>query len=94
MYRHALKRKADLDLNEVETFDTRVSAKTNLLMALVLLFSVAVAIIFHGSWLAGMLGGFVYMLYPVIMIPFGFKTDRERKALLAKIGEQAQPNPD
>src|SRR5690606_21142306 len=46
MYRYALKKADELDLNEIERFDTRTSIRTNLLMASVPILSAIFALIF------------------------------------------------
>ncbi len=56
MYRLALRRSEELQLNEIEIFDTKASIRSNTLMALVPLISVVLAIIFFSnSFLAGVI---------------------------------------
>jgi hypothetical protein len=88
MYRFALKNAADLELNEIELFDTRVSIRTNLLMGSVPLLSVLMAIIFYGHWRAGMISGFTYFLYPVVMYLHGRFVRRSRIKLLSSFENQ------
>lgn len=83
MYRYALKNADALELNEIEKFDTRVSMQTNLLMAIIPFFSVLLSFIFRGHWLAGLIGGFAYFLYPIVMPIYGGKIGRRRKKLIA-----------
>jgi uncharacterized membrane protein len=85
MYRYALKNAESLNLSELEKFDTHVSMQTNLIMATIPFMSVIVAIIFIDHWLAGMLGGFTYMLFPVVMPLFGARAGRKRKKLIASL---------
>jgi uncharacterized membrane protein len=85
MYRYALKNADELELNEIEIFDTRVSIRTNLLMASVPLFSVTLAVIFYGHWSGGMIAGFSYFLYTPIMWIHGNWADRSRKKLILKL---------
>jgi hypothetical protein len=47
MYRYALSKSNELELNRIEIFDTKAKIKTNLLMASIPLISVCVAIIFY-----------------------------------------------
>ncbi|NOT75277.1 MAG: DUF1211 domain-containing protein [Cyclobacteriaceae bacterium] len=82
MYRYALKKSDELELNEIERFDTKVSARSNFLMAIIPLVSVVVAFIFRGTWLAGFLGGMTYFLYTPVMSIHGRSTDKKRKKLL------------
>lgn len=90
MYRYALKHRAELELNTIEVFDTRVSMYTNLLLGFVPLLSVLVALIFSGHWFAGMLSGFTYFLYTPIMVVHGIRVNRKRKKILMGITQ----NPD
>jgi hypothetical protein len=85
MYRYAYRQADELELNELERFDTLTKIKTNRLMAIVPLISVVIAIIFHSHWLGGMLAGFAYFLYTPIMIVFGKRTDKARQALVASM---------
>ncbi|MFN5169951.1 MAG: TMEM175 family protein [Cyclobacteriaceae bacterium] len=83
MYRYALQQADVLELSDIERFDTKVSVRSNLYMALVPLFSALVALILWNSWLAGPVAGFVYFLYTPIMFAHGRRSERERKFLLA-----------
>jgi len=85
MYRHALACADNLQLDEIEKFDTRVSVNTNLLLGIVPLISVAVAIIFLGNWKSGMMAGVTYFLYSPLMYIHGRRTSTQRKKLLAEL---------
>lgn len=85
MYRYALQKSDELELNEIEVFDTKTSVRTNLLMASVPALSVILALFFINSWLAGPISGFAYFLYTPIMFWHGRNVDRKRKALLQSI---------
>lgn len=85
MYSYALSKADELGLSELEKFDTRISMRTNFLMALVPMVSVVLSIIFVNSWLAGPLAGFVYFLYTPIMFAHGRKADKKRKALIEEL---------
>lgn len=85
MYRYALQRADDLDLNEIERFDTRTSMKSNLYMALIPLLSAILALLFWNSWLAGPVAGFAYFLYTPVMFAHGKRSERQRNALLASM---------
>jgi len=82
MYRYALNQAIELELNEIEKFDTRTKIRTNLLMGLVPVLSVILALIFRDSWMAGMISGFTYFLYTPIMMIHGKRVDRQRKKFL------------
>lgn len=81
MYRYAWKRSDQLELNALERFDTRTGMVTNLLLASVPLVSVLFAILLHDNRWAGMVSGFSYFLYPIVMTYHGKYTDRKRKSL-------------
>lgn len=85
MYREALRKKNELDLNAIEIFDTKTSVNTYLLLAIPpVLSSILALILFNSRW-APLFAGFIYWLYPVIMIPYGVRVDKKRKKLLAEI---------
>ena len=84
MYCYALNQADELELNEIEKFDTRASIRTNLLMGSIPLLSVVLAILFRNSWYAGMISGFTYFLYSPVMFIHGRKTDKRRKEFLAR----------
>jgi uncharacterized membrane protein len=90
MYRLAYKNADTLELTEIEKFDTRVSIRTNLLMALVPLSSVLIAFILKPHWTAGMISGFVYFLYSPIMFIHFKRVDRHRKKLSSQPGDTVQ----
>ncbi|MBL7873003.1 MAG: DUF1211 domain-containing protein [Cyclobacteriaceae bacterium] len=82
MYRYALQKAGELELNEIEIFDTKTSIRTNLLMTSVPAISVILALIFINSWLAGPISGFAYFLYTPVMFLHSRNVDRKRKELL------------
>ncbi|MEM6644503.1 MAG: TMEM175 family protein [Bacteroidota bacterium] len=73
LYRHAHSKRVELELNEYEAFATRVSIWLNLLMGLPPFLSTVIAFLHpfgHGP--ANIIvAGFIYMLYPPMMIGFG-----------------------
>jgi uncharacterized membrane protein len=91
MYRHALKRKVELQLTELEELDTRMSIRTNFLVGFVPLVSAGTALIFSGHWLGGMIPGFMYFLYGPVMYFHVRRMTRERNKLLARMDQSAQP---
>lgn len=84
MYRYALTKKEELDLNELEVFDTKTSIRTNFLLGAIPLFSVLIVLIFYTHKFAGAYSGFAYFLYGPIMAWHGKNVDKQRKKLLAK----------
>lgn len=90
MYRYALKKADELELNEIEQFDTRVSIRTNQLMGLVPLLSVITAVIFYNNMFAGAFSGFVYFLYTPLMMLHGRYVDKKRKELLARTTQELE----
>jgi uncharacterized membrane protein len=93
MYRYALKRADELELNEIEKFDTRSSVRANFLMASVPLFSVLLAMLIPNSMAAGTISGFAYFLYFPVMLIFGKRVDRKRKILLERLTESPVEQP-
>jgi len=94
MYRHALKRRVELELTELEAFDTRVKILANILLASVPAVSAISAMIFYRyPWVAAVAGP-LYFLYTPVMFIFGYTTDKKRNRLLAKLAESAQPAPE
>jgi uncharacterized membrane protein len=89
MYRIALNNAGKLNLSEVEKFDTRVSMQTNLIMSAIPFISVFLSAILRHTWMAGMIGGFTYFLFPIIMPMFGARTGRKRKKIVASLQQQA-----
>jgi uncharacterized membrane protein len=88
-YRYALKNAEELELNDVEKFDTRTSMQVNLLMGLVPALSVVVAIIFYKSPLAGLFSGLTYFLYTPVMTLFWRKKNKARQQLVQMTNEPA-----
>lgn len=82
MYRYALKQKIELDLNEVEIFDTKVSVTTNLLMGSIPILSVFLAISIPNPIVGSVVSGFSYFLYWPVMTLYGNRSDKARKHLL------------
>jgi uncharacterized membrane protein len=91
MYRVALSNAKELDLNELEIFDTKASIKMNLLMGMVPMLSVLMAIIFRNTpTLSGLIPGFTYFLYTPIMWINEVRTERRREALLLSLEQNLQ----
>jgi hypothetical protein len=85
MYRYALKKADELELNVIERFDTRTSIRTNLLMASVPILSALFAAIFGETRLGQMTSGFVYFLYTPLMFTHGAFVKSARKKLLENV---------
>jgi Endosomal/lysosomal potassium channel TMEM175 len=79
LYWHAYRRRAQLELNELEVFDTRTDIRENLLNVGIAVVSLSLAV-FGGGNFAG-LSGVVYMLTPVVMTLHGTINGRRRKKL-------------
>lgn len=82
MYRYAMKKAGELELNEIESFDTRTSFTTNLMLSTVPIVSVIMAMIFYDNRYVGFYSGFSYFLYPPVMWIYGRMIDKKRKPLL------------
>jgi hypothetical protein len=88
MYRYALRKKDELDLNDIEVFDTRTKVITNLLLASVPMLSAIAAMIWYDkAWVAAVAGP-IYFLYTPVMFIFGSRTDKVRRKLLTTIEAQ------
>lgn len=83
LYRYAYNKREELGLSDYEVFATRISLKQNLLMSTIPFLSTMVAL-FHpfgyGAWNFG-IAGFIYMLYPPVMITFGYRVRKKSKQL-------------
>jgi hypothetical protein len=90
MYRYALKRSEELELNEIEVFDTRVRIRTNVLLATVPLLSALTAAYFAGTPWAGAIAGPMYFLYTPLMFIHGYRYDKKRRKLLATLEARAE----
>ena len=90
MYRYALRNADQLDLNEIERFDTQVRVQSNFLMGIIPVFSIILSLIFRGHWVAGLIGGFTYFLYTPVMMIHGRRVDRKREKILIKQAAQSQ----
>ena len=80
LYRHAYRKRAELELTTVETFDTRASIRESAFMCGIALLSMLIVVV-GGARLAGM-AGMVYMLTPIVMTVNGRIMGRRRKRLV------------
>ena len=76
---HAYRKRAQLELTELEAFDTRTDIRESLLNVGIASVSLAIAIIGRGAF-AG-ISGMTYMLTPVVMMTHGMLNGRRRKRL-------------
>jgi uncharacterized membrane protein len=88
LYLHAYRKRRELELNELETFDTRVSVQDNALNALVGLLSVAVAV--RGGSRYTFAAGMVYWLIAPAQFAHGFAMGRRRKRLAQHVAQTAE----
>lgn len=80
LYWHAYRRRAELDLNAVETFDTRGSIRESALMCGIAVLSLL--IVFAGGAARAGLAGMAYMLTPIVMTINGKIMGKRRKRLV------------
>ncbi len=85
MYQYALRNKEQLQLNEIELLDTKISVQENLLMASIPSVSVIVSLLFGMYSIGSMISGFVYFLYFPLMYTYGHLSNKNRKKLIEKI---------
>jgi hypothetical protein len=82
LYWHAYRKRALLELNELEVFDTRTDIRESLLNVGIAVVSLAFAV-FGGGRFAG-LSGMTYMLTPIVMTVHGTINGRRRRKLAAR----------
>ena len=82
MYRRALKYRKELELDAYEIFDTKTGIRTNLLLGIIPLASMLVSIIGVFGQHTFTVAGFVYMLYPPVMITHGILNNRKKNRLI------------
>lgn len=91
LYWWAYRRRAELDLNELETFDTRVDVQESTLNATIGCISIVVAA--AGGARFGPWAGFVYMLCPIVLSIHGAMMGRKRRSLEKDFDLARQINP-
>ena len=82
MYRYALKHRKELELNDLEYFDSKTSYYVLVIMYSVPLLSVLFSLIFINYYWSGIISGFLYMIYPLVFAIFHNKRTRLRKKAL------------
>lgn len=81
MYRYALSKKEELELNELEIFDTHSSLQSAVIMSSIPVLSVLVVLIFGQFIIGVVISGFVYMLYPLIFWIWVRKRNKARATI-------------
>ena len=84
MYWIAYQRRDKLELNKIEIFDTKNSMQNNLLMASIPFLSGVISLLPLSAFWTFNVSGWVYMLYPPVMMSYGRYKQRIRKELLLK----------
>ena len=79
LYWHAYRKRAQLELNELETFDTRTDIRESLLNVGIGVVSLAFAVFGGGRFAA--ISGMTYMLTPIVMTLHGTLNGRRRRKL-------------
>jgi uncharacterized membrane protein len=85
LYAHAYRQRRRLELNELETFDTRGEIEQNSLNVAVGLFSICLAV--YGGTRYTPLAGMSYMLLGPLLTAHGFYTGRRRRKLERRIND-------
>ena len=89
LYWHAYRKRADLELNELETHDTRSYVQENALMAGVGLLSVGLAL--TNNQLGSLLAGLSYWLIGPVQYLHGTYRGRSRKRLEQRLASEEAP---
>jgi len=87
LYGHAYRRRAQLDLNELEVFDTRADVREAALNVGIGSTSIALAVFGRNATLSGM----TYMLCPIVMTTHGMMTGKRRRKLEQRLGFHENP---
>jgi hypothetical protein len=85
LYRHAYKKRAELDLNELEIFDTKSSIQESALNCAIASLSISIILI-GGANYSG-IAGMIYMLTGVAMGVHGTVSGKRRRLLEQKLSE-------
>ena len=83
LYWHAYRKRKQLELNELEVFDTRADIRESLLNVGIGLVSMAFAVLGRGNYAA--FSGMTYMLTPIVMAMHGTLNGRRRRKLEAAV---------
>jgi len=79
LYWHAYRQRAALDLNELESFDTRVDVQECALNVAIGSLSIALAALGRGNF--GVFAGFTYMLCPIVLTIHGTLMGKRRRRI-------------
>lgn len=93
MYRYALSQAEELELNEIEKFDTQSAMQSNFLMASVPCLSVLMAALFKNTLHVGLFSGITYFLYSPLMAIFWRIRNNKRKKISLVSNEPAINEP-
>lgn len=85
MYLQALKYQKTLELDRYEIFDTKTGILTNILLGAIPFLSMLIAALDLFASNTFLVAGFTYMLYPPVMISYGFINERKKKELMKKL---------
>lgn len=83
LYRYAYKKRKELKLNEYEVFNTKISLWQNLIMSSIPFLSALISLLhpFPSRAINFTVAGFLYMLYPPVMITFGYLVRKKENYL-------------
>ena len=81
LYRRAYGKREQLDLNELEIFDTRTDIRESMINVGIAAVSVALGLARYGS-----LAGMTYMVTPIVMMVHGKATGRKRRGIEQRLG--------
>lgn len=82
LYGHAYRRRNQLNLNELEVFDTRTDIREAALNVGIALISIVFAVVTRSASLSGM----TYMLCPIVMTTHGMMSGKRRRKLEERLG--------
>ena len=89
LYWHAYRRRAEMELNEIEAHDTRVEITSNLLYVAVGLVSVAIAALHLGGTASAAYSGFTYALLGPVHAVHGRIAGRRRKRIEKAVNSES-----
>jgi len=81
LYWHAYRRREQLELNDLEIFDTRADVRESALNVAIAAISIVLGLARYAS-----LSGMTYMLCPIVMTTHGMMTGRKRRLLEGRLG--------
>ena len=84
LYLHAYRKREQLELNELEVFDTRKDIQESALMVIIAVISLGFAL--SGARRMASLSGMTYMLCPIVMTLNGMLMNKRRKKIEERLG--------